>query len=54
MNLLVLEEFENLLINCQLLDVLTIVVFGCNTFRWDKLYEILAKSSPPNTSFYAN
>src|SRR5581483_1168706 len=42
------SEFENLLINCQLLTglVIDIVYDFNNAFSWDKFFEILTKSSP--------
>jgi len=42
-------EFEKLLINCQFLNGLVIDIQNTNEFiSWDKLFEILAKSSPIN------
>jgi len=51
-NSVISAEFENLLINCQFLNGLIIDIFCHNTssefISWDKLFEILAKSSPIN------
>jgi hypothetical protein len=44
-----ISEFENLLINCQFLNGLIIDIndiFDVLEFCWDKLFEILTKSSP--------
>ncbi|CAB5216251.1 unnamed protein product [Rhizophagus irregularis] len=43
-----ISEFENLLINCKLLNELIIEIYDryINTFSWDKLFIILAKSAP--------
>src|SRR5437016_3854922 len=42
------QQFENLLINCQFLSGLVIDTMYDynNAFKWDKLFEILTKSSP--------
>ncbi|RGB43444.1 hypothetical protein C1646_749840 [Rhizophagus diaphanus] len=42
-----IPEFENLLINCQFLNEL-IIINMCKDFKfcWDKLFQVLAKSSP--------
>ncbi|CAB4430809.1 unnamed protein product [Rhizophagus irregularis] len=50
---LLISEFENLLISCQLLNKLIIDVVDFDImFNWDKLLLILAKSSP--TSLFTN
>ncbi|PKC08402.1 hypothetical protein RhiirA5_416930, partial [Rhizophagus irregularis] len=41
-----IPEFENLLINCQFLNGLIINVCKDYEFSWDKLFQVLAKSSP--------
>ncbi|RGB43399.1 hypothetical protein C1646_680884, partial [Rhizophagus diaphanus] len=43
---LLIPEFENLLISCQFLNGLIINVCEDYEFSWDKLFQILAKSSP--------
>ncbi|PKK64012.1 hypothetical protein RhiirC2_811789 [Rhizophagus irregularis] len=43
---LLIPEFENLLISCQFLNGLIINVCKDYEFSWDKLFQILAKSSP--------
>jgi len=59
-NSVISAEFENLLINCQFLNGLIIDIYCRNTdefISWDKLFEILAKSSPINLfkfKFYSN
>ena len=47
-NSFISAEFENLLINCQFLSELVIdtMYVHNNAFKWDKLFEILTKSSP--------
>ncbi|PKC06862.1 hypothetical protein RhiirA5_501071 [Rhizophagus irregularis] len=39
-------ELENLLINCKYLEGLFIIGSSADAFDWDKLFEILTKSSP--------
>ncbi|PKC03991.1 hypothetical protein RhiirA5_422916 [Rhizophagus irregularis] len=39
-------ELENLLINCQNLNELSFIINDLFTFNWDKLFELLTKSSP--------
>ncbi|PKK64188.1 hypothetical protein RhiirC2_787872 [Rhizophagus irregularis] len=43
---LLIPEFKNLLINCKFLIGLIIHVRNDYNFRWNKLFQILAKSSP--------